>query len=307
MITIDPDQYDLVFDDQFAPDDLFVKDHLGGFDSSLNNEILERLNQKQIRHQCEYHLNSELKSKYPHTRWCMDGQTTPAWDPQWNAFEKYTTHPVNNLKNFMCCFNGTDHVSRQLLVSILHKFGLFNVNTCTKNFTTTKNQIDGFINNDVHRKFFTSDENFLSKIYSIDDHKKYHLHHANNIKILEQPLTESFVQMISETMATSYYPFITEKFLYSVCTRGLFVAYAQPKWHEFISTVFGFKLFDIFDYSFDSIQDPVQRLIKLIEMIGKFAHLSKSDWSDLYEMEVDKINYNHDHYHSKKFFECMKS
>ena len=119
---------------------------------------------------------------------------------------------------------------------------------------------------------------------------------------LERKITESFLEIVSETMATSYQPFVTEKFLYSVVTRGLFVAYAQPGWHEHLERYYGFRKYDkIFDYGFDEIQNPVERLVDLMSMISKFSVLSRDDWRDLYEMEIDTIEYNHDHYFRKKY------
>ena len=124
---------------------------------------------------------------------------------------------------------------------------------------------------------------------------------------MEDKLTESFVHIVSETMSTSYYPFVTEKFLYSVITRGLFVTNAQPKWHAHISKYYGFKLYDkIFDYSFDSIENPIERMVRLMEMISKFSNLSVDDWNDLYLMEMDTIEYNYDHYFSKGYMKRLK-
>jgi hypothetical protein len=108
-------------------------------------------------------------------------------------------------------------------------------------------------------------------------------------------------------MSTSYYPFVTEKFLYSVVTRGLFIANAQPNWHSHVEKYYGFKLYDkIFDYSFDGIENPIERMIRLMEMVSKFSNLSVDDWNDLYLMESDTIEYNYDHYFSKKYLDCLK-
>ena len=107
-------------------------------------------------------------------------------------------------------------------------------------------------------------------------------------------------------MATSYYPFVTEKFLYSVVTRGLFLAYAQPGWYDYAEKYYGFKRYDrIFDYSFDQIKNPVKRLVKLIEMVSKFSKLSSADWKDLYLMEQDTIEFNYDNYFSGNYLRTL--
>ena len=64
--------------------------------------------------------------------------------------------------------------------------------------------------------------------------------HAANIYNLENKLTQSFLHIVSETMATSYHPFITEKSLYSIITRGLFLTWGQPRWHAQFEK-YGFK------------------------------------------------------------------
>jgi hypothetical protein len=108
-------------------------------------------------------------------------------------------------------------------------------------------------------------------------------------------------------MATSYYPFVTEKFLYSVVTRGLFLTYAQPGWHDYVEKYYGFKRYiKLFDYRFDAIQNPVERLVELMTMISKFSVLSSDDWKDLYLLEQDTIEYNYDHYFSKDYLVALK-
>ena len=116
------------------------------------------------------------------------------------------------------------------------------------------------------------------------------------------------MHIVSETMATSYQPHVTEKFFFSIVTHGLFLAYAQPGWHAHLEKYAGFKKYTkLFDYRFDSIQNPVERLVELITMVSKFSHLSRFDWHDLYLMEKDTIDYNYDHYFSEKFVECIKT
>jgi hypothetical protein len=108
-------------------------------------------------------------------------------------------------------------------------------------------------------------------------------------------------------MAASYYPFVTEKFLYSVVTRGLFLSYAQPGWHAHLEKYYGFKPYTkLFDYRFDTIENPVERLVELMTMISKFSVLSSDDWKDLYLLEQDSIEYNYNHYFSGDYLNCLK-
>ena len=226
-----------------------------------------------------------------------------------SKFKKYNKHPAIDYKNFICSFNGTAHVGRRLLVSILQKFEYFNPDYCSKNFSYTLNTLDGhmseFNHSRFYRKFFISDnsEEFFQKIYSFG-HVRFE--HDKNIYNLENKLTQSFVHIVSETMATSYYPFVTEKFLYSIVTRGLFLGYAQPGWHDHVEKYYGFKKYNkLFDYRFDTIQNPVERLVELISMISKFSKLSCHDLYDLYLMEQDTVNFNYDHYFSGDYLKTL--
>jgi hypothetical protein len=115
------------------------------------------------------------------------------------------------------------------------------------------------------------------------------------------------MHIVRETMATRYYPYETEKFLYSIVTRGLFLAYAQPGWHSHLEKYYGFKRYTkLFDYRFDDIQNPIERLVELITMISKFSCLSPAEWTDLYEIEQDTIEYNYDHYFSGVYLTKLK-
>ena len=220
-------------------------------------------------------------------------------------FHDYRIHPELTFKNFLCSFNGTVHISRYLLVAMLDKFGLFDPQYSSKNFSLTNNELNGHLSNLANNnltylgKFFSNNSEFLETKYTFG-HTRFD--HNKNIYNLESKLTDSFVNIVSETMATSYVPFITEKFLYSIVTRGLFVAYAQPRWHEYLENIWGFRPYRIlFDYKFDSIADPVERLLELISMVSKYNILNADDLRDLYQLEHETIEYNYDHYFSKNY------
>jgi hypothetical protein len=291
--------------------EIFLEDHLNGFDQKYNNTILttidaysKRNNKRTVVHYHQF-LDDLVKEKYPNLD--LKFTFTKARHLIWEQYELYNQHPEINYNNFVCSFNGNEHVSRKLLTAILERFGYFATNYCSKNFVFTKNKLDGHITDYVadqdnfYRKFFISDhgDEFFNSINSFG-HLRFD--HAKNIYNLEHKLTQSFLHIVSESMATSYVPFVTEKFLYSVVTRGLFLAYAQPGWHDHIEKYYGFKRYTkLFDYRFDSIQNPVERLVELMTMISKFSKLSVHDWHDLYQLETDTIEFNYDWYFSKKY------
>jgi hypothetical protein len=223
--------------------------------------------------------------------------------------------PTKHFKNFVCSFNGADHVSRQFLTSVLHKFGWFNPDYSSKNFVTTQDRVDGNLQKycspeqePVYRKFFITDPEFYTTKFEIADFAAGQYDHLTNIAVLQNIINSSFVNIVSETNATSYCPFVTEKFLYPVICRALWVAYAQPGYHAHLEKYYGFRKYNkLFDYRFDSIQNPVERLLELLSMLAKYSNLSRQDWQDLYQVEQATIEYNYDHYASGDYLKILNS
>lgn len=302
----------------YLPDEIFFVDHLNGFNDDGTNAVFDQVNKYCIKH-------SKKITIYTHTilpvdilskiysnlifKYTINNITESLFE----SFTEYTVHPRLNHKNFLCSFNGSAHVSRKLLVSILKKFQWFNPAYCSKNFSYPVDVLDGHISdyvgdsNNFYRKFFIGDcsEEFFQTVNSFGF---VQYDHASNIYNLEHKVTESFLHVVAETMATSYYPFVTEKFLYSIVTRGLFLAYAQPRWHAYLEKYYGFRSYTrLFDYRFDTIENPIERLVELMSMISKFSMLTPSDWQGLYEIETDTIEYNYNHYFSGNYLKCLKT
>lgn len=301
-----------------APRKFGTGDHFGGFDQHFNNLLLERLDRYADQHGFVYEihvdefLNENIKSKYQNVDLIYSFEMFNHCR-RWNQLEQYRIHPQHNYKNFLCSFNGTAHVSRKLLISILKKLDWYDTGYVSKNMSFGVSELQGHVQdlaeNDsrFYMKFFVDEdsETFFRSINSFGDYLR--CDHVTNVRQLEHRLTQSFLHVVSETMSTSYQPFVTEKFLYSVVTRGLFLAYAPVNWHQHLEHYYGFRPYDkIFDYEFDHIGNPVKRLVALMCMISKFAKLSVNDWTDLYLMELDTIEYNYDWYHSKQYLKHMQ-
>jgi len=299
--------------EQFLNQSTFIADHLNGFEKDLTNKIFNVLSEtgNKYRIYTQYIIDKNLQQKYQDL--CINFSPDDQNLINLKHFNTYNTHPPINFKNFLCSFNGSDRVSRKLLVAILEKFGYFTNNYCSKNFSYSTDILDGHLQdyvgdrNRFYRKFFIEEhsENFFQSIISFG-HVRFE--HAKNIYNLEHKLTQSFLHIVSETLATSYVPFVTEKFLYSIVTRGLFLAYAQPGWHAHVEKYYGFKRYTkLFDYKFDVIENPVERLVELMSMIAKFSKLSTDDWKDLYNMELDIIEFNYDHYFGGNYLKHLKN
>ena len=110
-------------------------DHLGGFDATLRNLILDVLVARKFPNAIylQYCVDQILKNQYK----TIDIKFSTRLQDTINLahFKAYNIHPDINYKNFICSFNGTSHVGRKLLVSILQKFKYFDPMYCSKNFS----------------------------------------------------------------------------------------------------------------------------------------------------------------------------
>lgn len=291
------------------------EDYLNGFDQNLFSSTLDQLvkfsrDNNIININLAYVCDIRIQDMYPDIN--FQYQQRLVGGRGWEELKNYNVHPALGYKNFICSFNGSKHVSRILLVSILHKFKYFNPEYCSKNFSYSSTKLDGLVHDYLDKDTLFYNKFFLDPLHedffqTINSFGHVRFNHNQNIYNLENKLTESFLHIVSETMATSYYPFVTEKFLYSIVTRGLFLSYAQPGWHAHLEKYYGFKKYTkLFDYRFDLIQNPVERLVELMTMVSKFSTLSVNDWRDLYLLEQDTIEYNYNHYFSGDYLDCLK-
>tara|TARA_R110001592_G_scaffold353384_1_gene652156 strand:- start:10 stop:411 length:402 start_codon:yes stop_codon:yes gene_type:complete len=112
---------------------VILKDHLGGFEKQLYNVHLYKFDAYAKKLDIigdvvvTSFLDERVQKKYSNLniKYSVPKQL-------WNSFENYNIHPDLNYKNFICSFNGSGHVSRQLLTSILNKFGYFVKGYCSK-------------------------------------------------------------------------------------------------------------------------------------------------------------------------------
>lgn len=303
------------------PEEIILNDHINGFDSNYCSTVLDQAQQRasnndqlvvvQYVHPLESRDRLLIQNNYPNLdikwNWNLAKSRSPIANP--DIMKEQTIHPPQTFDSFLCSFNGTPHVGRMLLVSMIYKMGWYDPEFVSKNFLFTNTEVENHIhdlsdNPVVHTRLIGQvAETFAQSINSFDYSR---MAHAHNRSVLSQRVAGAFVHLVSETMATSRVPFYTEKFFHSIVNRGLFVCYAQPGYHRSLETIFGFRLYKkLFDYDFDLIVNPVSRLIRMAEMLGKFNGLSSLDWHDLYQLEIDTIEYNHDHFYSRKYLDNL--
>jgi hypothetical protein len=285
-------------------DTLILGDHLNGFIGN-SNVILDKLESlgKQLVVKTEYPI--PIRYNNLTVEWDIDLHEKEALE-QLYSYRPNLKH--KNITNLVSCFNGGDHVSRQLLVAGLYKFGLYSKETCSKTFSMTVDKLDGHVEALSNRLVYTHclierttefEQFCLSK--NSFKYKRSRNDYLSGLKVLEPIISSCFITIVSETIATSEVPFISEKFLYPLVCKRPWIGYAQPGWHAQLRDLYGFQLFDeIIDYSFDCIVNPVERLIKMLYEVKKFETVSMEQLNEyIYFNLVDKLNYNYNHYMSK--------
>lgn len=311
MLTVEYLEYQDLLDgklvDLSTNPNICLSDHLGGFDQTGFNSILSALDHHRCSVAIQYILPQHIKDLYPNLSISFKHNDiiSPIMeslaDVKLPSLDKY-------FDNFVCSFNGSSHVSRQFLTAALQKLNWFDYNYSSKNFGYTIDQLDGNIakycsteQERLYRKFIISAS--ANDFYNTTVGFKYtRLGHQHNLRMIADKILGSFVQIVSETIGTSYSPFVTEKLLYPIVCKTLWVGYAQPGYHSYLEQYYGFKKYNkIFNYDFDNILNPVVRLVELLSMLMRFERLSKHDWHDLYLIELDTINYNYDWYYSKNY------
>lgn len=288
---------------------LLLKDHLNGFAEDFTNLLFEENKNKQIWTQ--YIIDNCIREKYSTIDFKFYSHYSTI-DFKFHGHFLSADSIINlgkikkeKIENFLCCFNGADCVGRQFTVSILKKRNMWDNDYCSKNFIFDIDRLDGNIaryctedEEPYYRNLILSDDdeykNFYMSKYSFE-YNKYNILH--NLLFLHNKIQKSFIHLVTETIAVSYYPWVTEKFVYPIIAKSFWLAYAQPGYHAYLEKYYKFKKYSrIFDYSFDNEKNPVKRLVKLINEIEKYRKFSNSDLFDLYSVERDTLEYNYENY-----------
>lgn len=292
--------------------EILLLDHINGFDQDFRNDLLQDLDQEAnaagqkylVRH--NQILDARIKSHYPN----LDLRFDLDWceEVMFRQFDDFRcSNTPKQFQNFLCCFMAAEHLSRQFLSAILCQQGLWADHTCTKNFCYSWDTLDGNLarfldqrQHRVYRKFFVDPGSDINQRRINQNYQ--HCANISNLRFLEPIYHTSWINIVANEMGTSYQPIVSEKFLSAIATKSLWLAYGQLGFHEHVEHNYGFRLHrDLFDYDFDSIGNPVLRLVAMIDMISKFRHLSALDWHDLYLLEQETIDHNLDHLQSKAY------
>lgn len=289
--------------------DVFLHDHLGGFNQHFKNVILDKM-PPGVTVRTEYLLPQHIKDNYPDLNLQFDAEMM-IFNNYFKTFVKWVVPKTHNPENFLCSFFGSPYRGRTWLLCWLHELGWFNFDYGSKNFV-----IEHYPDEirQLYQKHIGDD---------FDDPKKVQLrqqmmqtvktfgtglgnqHHLNLLSLGDK-VQRSFVCLVAETDPAHCYPFPTEKFLYPVVNSTLWVVYAQPGYHRFLQQYLGFRLYNCFDYEFDSVTDHVDRIAALTAMLQRFAAMTQDEWAAVYRSQQPTIQFNAEHVKSGAFIKALQ-
>jgi len=308
-----------------VPDDVdtvYHSDSIGFIDIDGSNEYMQQLQDlaRPVTLYSYYVFNDTVCQRYPNIDFRVD-LLSPERAMKYNE-DLLDTHNIPTDKSwetFAMTLVGGNRESRQFLTAAMWKWGWFDPATSTKNFRYTARGLDGNImrltqdlpeHDRVLRKFIMTDddaaaEQFYQTIYS--DEYNNPSDHSALIKSAALRINKAFLQLVAEVDTLSYHPVVTEKTMYPIVTKSLWASYAAWQFHHHLESVWGFRLFrKIFDYSFDLEPHPIKRLTKLFSMVSGFSKLTPHEWHDLYLLEQDTIEHNHDWYFSRDWLRQLE-
>lgn len=177
-------------------------------------------------------------------------------------------NPNTNFDKLFITMNKRPRFHRALFIDLLYHHNLFDYGNITWREKTIS----------YNFRYWPQQEMLL------DQPNKHFL--FNQEQVPKQYVT-SFIQVVPETFEDRF--FLTEKTCIPLIFGKPFLVVGSQNFHK-ILTEFGFKLYDeIFDYSFDSIDDIEQRYIGLIQNL---INLKDQNYIELYNKIKDKLMYN---------------
>jgi hypothetical protein len=117
---------------------------------------------------------------------------------------------------------------------------------------------------------------------------------ARNLFTVPSEYARAFVNIVSESNMSPY--FFTEKTTKPLYYKKPFLVISKEGYHTKMLVELGFKLYDeVFDYSFDTIEDYTLRTEHLIQQIKKLENYSNEQLEDITRQIEHKLEFNRLH------------
>ena len=114
------------------------------------------------------------------------------------------------------------------------------------------------------------------------------------------------LDVVTETVFNYPYPYISEKTLRPIACKRMFIIIGAADTLAILK-IYGFKTWsDLIDESYDSISDPEERFLSVIESVNNFCKLSLTDVKQFLLNNQDRLDHNFQVLQSLKTQEVSK-
>ena len=116
-------------------------------------------------------------------------------------------------------------------------------------------------------------------------------------------LMESFLHVVTETCYWDSKTHLTEKIFKPIVARQPFVLLGCANNLKYLRS-YGFKTFDAWwDESYDSIEDPIERLQAVVKIINDICAMSNEELTAMLRAMQHVLDYNYNRFYSKEFID----
>jgi len=227
----------------------------------------------------------------------------------WKAYQQcmhLNPAPDKNIQHTVCTFNGGYTVKRNAMCLLLFYHNLWNVKYCYKIFVANQKSLQFVdkIKNKINPLGASKVKKFLRSTNNLETTsiKNY----ADRSKIQKKIMDATFINLLVGPSDGNNFvaPYVDEKIILPIINKSIWLMFDTDGWYKNLTKFYGFKTFDnIFDYSFDSINDWQDRAINIVDQLCVLDKLSRNDQQKLYMDSKQIIDYNYDHLVSGKWIQ----
>lgn len=222
-------------------------------------------------------------------------------------------HPKQRkIKKKYITFNritGMARVYRSFFIAELAKLNLLDYGhvsfskNCPEHGHFESHMRDSIITYDLQEQYVNESINQINKITNplrIDFRGEKIPNSSQVIRAIPE-MMESFLHVVTETCFWEKKEHLTEKIFKPIVARQPFLLLGCANNLSYLRS-YGFKTFDRWwDESYDTIEDPLQRLAAVVKIIKKICSYSDSELEKLLTEMSDVLNYNYEKFYSKEF------
>lgn len=275
-----------------------------GFTTEVFADLWRWINQHNLTNRVLY-VSSSCNVQELYSRWCRVERTAPVMSTAWYGFfanwivkdreMRRINHRIPQANwtgglRYMC-LNRRPYLHRVLLTTLLERFKVINLGAVSmprefseaevkwdldipRQWTILKELANGRL--DFLQENFNTMYNRLPLIADTDN---FSINYALNIN--ENFYTKYPINLISETLFLTDSAFMSEKIWKPMLLGQIFLVMASPYYLQALRKL-GFKTFAPYiDETYDTIEDPIDRAIELVQVLRDILTLDFKDFVQL--------------------------